>query len=120
MPNEVERSIIFGIHLSKKNRDPNNFDMGKLVDITEGYTGAEIEQVVIDGLYVAYGTHSELTTDILTGVIGETKPLSVINAKHLGNLRDWAKDRCRNASKRVEKPTTKKRGSGRQLKVEEV
>ena len=99
LPNDEERAIIFGIHLEKRNRVAKDFDIKELVKHTDGYTGAEIEQTVIDGLYVAFGSGEKLSTEILVDVIGETSPLSVINGKQIADLRSWSKDRCRMASK---------------------
>jgi len=121
LPSEIDRSVIFGIHLDKRNRDPKKFDIDELVEATDGYTGAEIEQVIIDGLYIAFGKGKELSTEIILEVIAETKPLAVINGQMIEKLRDWAKDRCRMASKPVtKKPAAKKKAPAkRKINVEE-
>jgi SpoVK/Ycf46/Vps4 family AAA+-type ATPase len=106
LPNEAERRVILSIHLRKRKRDIKNFDADKLVKATDGFTGAEIEQAIIDGLFIAMGTGKELSTEIILECISETSPLSVINGRQIESLRDWAKDRCRPASKNDS--TTKK------------
>ena len=49
LPDREDRRQILDIHLRKKNRDPGQFDMDRLVDATVDYSGAELEQAVIAG-----------------------------------------------------------------------
>ena len=56
LPDREDRRQILDIHLRKKNRDPGQFDMDKLVDATVDYSGAELEQAVIAALYDAFDT----------------------------------------------------------------
>jgi SpoVK/Ycf46/Vps4 family AAA+-type ATPase len=119
LPSKGDRKNIFKIHLEKRKRKVKDFDMKKLVDATEDYTGAEIEQVVIDGLYVAFGSGEELSTEILLDVIKETSPLSVINGRQIEGLRAWAKDRCRMASKSTDEVVKKTKKTERTLTVED-
>ncbi len=50
----AEREAIFSIHLKKHGRDKTKFDLARLVTAADSYTGAEIEQAVISGLYAAF------------------------------------------------------------------
>ena len=118
LPNERERAIIFDIHLRKRNRNPENFDIESLVSATEGFTGAEIEQAVIDGMYTAFGSGAEdVETEHISEAISVTSPLSCVNGKQIEQLKSWAKDRCRMASayakKLNEKPETNNSGGSR-------
>jgi ATP-dependent 26S proteasome regulatory subunit len=113
LPSDEEREIIFNIHLQKRNRKPKKFDIKKLVDATEGYTGAEIEQVIIDAMFVSFGEKSEITTEHILSVIEQTSPLSTINSSQIERLRSWSKNRCRSASS-----TTKKAASQSSEKTE--
>ena len=54
LPNAEVRAALFGLHLKKRGRDAATFDLGKLATGSEGYSGAEIEQVIIAGLYTAF------------------------------------------------------------------
>lgn len=120
LPNEAERETIFKIHLTKRKRDAGKFDMSQLVGATDGYTGAEIEQVIIDAMFVAYGSGKKdvTTADILT-VIGETSPLSVINSSQIERLRQWSTNRCRNAStqKKQVQVSVEQKTTGRKIKI---
>ena len=110
LPNEIEREKIFEIHLRKRNRDPKKFDVNKLAKATEGFTGAEIEQVIIDALYVAFGNKKKMTTNIIISVIKETSPLSVVSGEQIENLRRWATGRCRMASATAKKSSKQQSG----------
>lgn len=100
LPDHEEREQIFRIHLSKRNRDPKKFKLGPLADATEGYSGAEIEQVVVGALFSAFHLGRELTQKDLITEAKEVVPLSVMMAEEIGNLREWARERTRPASKR--------------------
>ena len=94
LPTQEARKKIFEIHLRRRSRNPDNFDLGKLAEAAREFTGAEIEQVVMSGLFAAYHDRIELTDVHLLDEIGKTKPLAVLNAERITRLRDWAEDRC--------------------------
>ncbi|MCX7703617.1 MAG: AAA family ATPase [Planctomycetota bacterium] len=99
LPIPSERSEIFKIHLRKRNRSPNNFNINQLLAASEGYTGAEIEQAIISALYDAFDDGKRpLTTEDIIRSLKETVPLSVTMAESVNNLRRWAKGRCRPAT----------------------
>ncbi|TFG49505.1 MAG: AAA family ATPase, partial [Candidatus Brocadiia bacterium] len=94
LPQRQTRSDIFAIHLRKRLHDPNKFDLDKLADSAEGFSGAEIEQAIISGMHEAYMNKIELNTDIILKVIGTSPPLSVTMAERVDALRNWAHGRC--------------------------
>src|SRR5437899_11107311 len=51
LPSIPERKDIFEIHLRKRGRDPDKFELDKLAEKSEGFTGAEIEQAVVSALF---------------------------------------------------------------------
>ena len=53
LPTHAERREIFGIHLRLRKREPEQFDLDALAKKTEGYTGADIKEVVQIGLKLA-------------------------------------------------------------------
>ena len=93
LPREDARKAIFEIHLGKRKQNPASFDLPGLVRATEGFSGAEIEQAIISGLYTAFDTGTTLTTKLLLDEISITRPLSQTMSERLGDLRDWARDR---------------------------
>ena len=94
LPNSEARRRIFEIHLERRKRDPAKFDLLRLVDMTDGFSGAEIEQAVVSSLYTAFSRQEDLTTEAIAEEIELTKPLSVTMAERIDALRAWAKDRA--------------------------
>ena len=93
LPQREARGGLFAAHLRKRRRDPASFDLGRLAQASEGFTGAEIEQVVVSGLYTAFSGEGALTTDTLLEELRLTRPLSRTAAEKMAWLRDWARDR---------------------------
>jgi AAA+ superfamily predicted ATPase len=94
LPGHAARAKIFDIHLSKRKRDVAKFDLGKLVAVSEGYSGAEIEQAIVSAMYVAFGQKREVTTEDIVETVESSPPLSVTRREQVAELRAWAKDRC--------------------------
>ena len=93
LPNPEARSDVFAIHLRKRKQAPDTFDLIALAEATDGFSGAEIEQCIVSGLYTAFACQKKLNTAILLDEVRETRPLSMTMAEKLRDLRDWAKDR---------------------------
>ncbi|MEG9524409.1 MAG: AAA family ATPase [Hyphomicrobiales bacterium] len=74
-PSAKGRREIIEIHLSQRGYDAAAFDLEALTAATHGFTGAEIEQVVLDALYEAFERDVSLSDEILTGRARETQPL---------------------------------------------
>lgn len=98
LPNEAERKNILTIHLKLKKRDPVNFDLDLLAKESEDFSGAEIEEAIISGLYEAFDANTELTTDHILQVIRSSVPLAHTMSEKIDDLRAWAKSRARFAS----------------------
>ena len=94
LPTAVERKEIFAVHLQKRKRGAAAFDLDRLAAAAEGFTGAEIEQAVVSGLYTAFSRSVELTTDILLDELRATRPLSVTRKEAIDALRAWARERA--------------------------
>lgn len=88
LPTAVERTKIFEIHLSKQTPSLMRFDLPKLVTTTEGYTGAEIEQAVIDALYMANAVDRELDNDILLSAVTRITPTSMTRKDDIDAIRN--------------------------------
>jgi len=94
LPDAETRAALFALHLKKRGRDVAGFDLQKLAAGCEGFSGAEIEQVIVAGLYTAFAQKQQLTTDILLAEIRSTQPLSVTRAEEVEAIRRWAKTRA--------------------------
>jgi SpoVK/Ycf46/Vps4 family AAA+-type ATPase len=98
LPTLEERREIFRIHLALRKRDPAGFDLEQLARASDGFSGAEIEQVVVEALFDAFSSDGTLTTDILRHSIAQTVPLSKTMSEELVRLRSWATGRSRLAT----------------------
>ncbi|MFN3730183.1 MAG: AAA family ATPase [Fimbriimonadaceae bacterium] len=101
LPDASERKQILHIHLKKRNRDPKKFKLDELVKITRGYSGAELEQIIIGGLYHAFDAERNLTSADLVKEANAVVPLSRMMAEEIDELRSWAALRTRPSSMRV-------------------
>lgn len=93
LPTPEARAEIFRIHLSLRKQDPNALDLARLVAATEGFSGAEIEQTVVSGLYRALYRGQSLDTEALLDEIRGTVPLSVSRREDVARLREMAERR---------------------------
>lgn len=94
LPDHESRKEIFRIHLSKRRQEVGGFDLGALANACEGFSGAEIEQVIIAGLYAAHYDDKPLCDETLLKEIAATSPLSKVMAEKMQLLRDWADGRA--------------------------
>ena len=93
LPVEEARRAIFDIHLKKRGQDPAAFDIDALVAATEGFSGAEIEQVIVSALYTAFAEGAPVSTDTIIAEVRATRPLSLTMAERVAALRAWARER---------------------------
>jgi SpoVK/Ycf46/Vps4 family AAA+-type ATPase len=99
LPDVHERLEILQIHIQAKNRSAEDMDLLQCAEETEKYSGAELEQVIIEALFDAFADGKrELTDRDLLRVIRETVPLAITMDDHLKDLREWAKPRTRPAT----------------------
>ena len=98
LPGFQERREITSIHLEKCGRDPEEFELDRLAEACPGFSGAEIEQAVISGLYDAFDEDRALSTDDLLSHIQTMIPLSKTMEESVQSLRSWALTRARLAS----------------------
>jgi SpoVK/Ycf46/Vps4 family AAA+-type ATPase len=99
LPNTAERKQIFSIQLSKRKRNPADYDLDRVATAAKGYSGAEIESAVQTALYAAFSQKQDLSTDHLFTALSSTVPLSITRAEEIADLRAWAKNRAVWASK---------------------
>lgn len=110
LPENSERIEILSIHITKRGRDPEDFDLSSVSEATEGFVGAELEQVIIDGISLAFADRKELSTTHLMAAADQTIPLSSQRKEEIDTMRTWANNNARSAStpkKKTVKRTTK-------------
>lgn len=134
VPNEEERKEIYKIHLKKRKRDPENFDLDKLAKFEYSDkdntkyppTGAEIESAVKDaiqerfalggGKKLAIGGKDDITTDDILEKLAIIKPITKIAKETISSMRRWSADNARNVSS-IRKSKTKKTSSKTKLNM---
>lgn len=97
LPEREERARIFGLHLERRERDPAAFDLDVLADASEGFSGAEIEGVVVAALYHAFSARRPLANEILLDEIRATRPLARMRPEAVARIRAWGRDHARPA-----------------------
>ena len=86
---ELSSKDQFELHLQK--RRPNlKIDLNAVLDRTEGFSGAELEQSVIEAMYFAFAEKRELVEGDLILASSQLVPLSRTAREQLESLREWA------------------------------
>jgi SpoVK/Ycf46/Vps4 family AAA+-type ATPase len=98
LPSEAERAEVFRIHLTKRGRQHEQFDIPALVKASHDFSGAEIEEAIISGLYDSFYAGHDLATEQVLVALRETVPLARTMNEQISRLRSWAEGRARNAS----------------------
>jgi len=103
LPGPKERDAIWRIHLAKRHRDPDAYDIGSLVKGSGGFSGAEIEQCVNDALFRAFDARHQqqpdrdLSDDDLANALAATTPLAKSRPQDIERLLAWAEHNARRA-----------------------
>ncbi len=93
LPDASEREAILRIHLALRKQDPERLNLAQIVAAANGFSGAELEQVVIVALLRALQEHRPLDTQLLLEEIAATVPLSVSRREDVERLRALAHER---------------------------
>ena len=98
LPNSEERLSILDLHL-KKRRPSYSFPLSTIIDRTDGYSGAELEQAVIEGMHFSFSENRELMEKDLIKAVSELVPLSRTAKEQIDLLKEWSSTgRARSAS----------------------
>ncbi|MHC5027554.1 MAG: AAA family ATPase [Planctomycetota bacterium] len=94
LPGKAARRQILTIHLRSRKQDPRSFDLDVLVNASDGYSGAEIEQAIVSSMHEAFSSGDDLDTATVLETLKGSPPLSVTMAERIAKLRRWADGRC--------------------------
>ena len=105
LPNTAERKQIFSIQLTRRKRNPAEYDLDKIAVAAKGFSGAEIESALQGAMYAAFsrdgacpvspdGHKRDLNTEDLLTALSSTVPLSITRAEEIATLHDWARNRA--------------------------
>lgn len=95
LPNQEERKEIIEIQIKKKQREPENFDINEISKRCDGFTGAEIEEMIVSSMFEAYADgERELEDKDILSVIDKTIPASKgFMSQTVSSLQQWAEER---------------------------
>ncbi|HET9483900.1 MAG TPA: AAA family ATPase [Xanthomonadales bacterium] len=93
LPSAEARREIFRVHLAKRGVELAGFDLDALAAASAGFSGAEIEQGIVSGLYAAHADGTALSQRHVTEELAQTRPLSVLMSEQVDALRAWARER---------------------------
>ena len=100
LPQKEEREEIFKIHLQEfRPKTWTSFDYSKLAQVSELFSGAEIRQSIIEGMYQAFYEKREFTTKDICIALNDLIPLAQLESDQMLRLQNWASSgRLRSAS----------------------
>jgi len=116
LPDREARREIWSIHLKKRGRNLENFDLVDLVDHSDDLTGSEIEEATKAALFTGFSEGREITMDDLLNAVSAKVPLSTTMAEKLTVIREWASRRARPASSTAKAPKSTAK-AGRRLEL---
>jgi SpoVK/Ycf46/Vps4 family AAA+-type ATPase len=90
LPNAEERKEIFNVVIRKYGRDPRDFSVKTFVSGSEGFTGAEIEEVFKDAMYKAFDREEEISDSHVADVLADFIPFAVSHEEDLKIMRRQA------------------------------
>jgi SpoVK/Ycf46/Vps4 family AAA+-type ATPase len=102
LPTHSEREEIIKLHLDRRLTDASvrgqfvsdEASLASLAEATEGFVGAELEQVVVSGLFEAFYENRSVSLNDFLKAVSFTVPLSVTQAEQIQHLREWANVRA--------------------------
>ncbi len=89
LPTLEERFSILKLHINQR-RSSLNLPLNAVVDRTEGFSGAELEQTVIEAMHLAFAERRELEETDLILAATQLVPLSKTAREQLDSLKQWA------------------------------
>ena len=93
LPSKANRAEILRIHLARRDQDPAIFDIESIAANADGFSGSELEQAIVSGLYAAHARGEPLSTEHILQELTLTRPLSVVMHEKIAALRQWAAGR---------------------------
>jgi hypothetical protein len=91
LPTQAERRAIFGVHLSKLR--PHNleiFDLDRLAYETPDFSGAEIEQILVEAMHIGFSQNRDFATDDVLEAASQLIPLARTAQEQIEFLQNWA------------------------------
>ncbi len=101
LPTQEERKAIFSVHLSRlRPYNLKNYDLERLAYETPDFSGAEIEQTLIEAMHLGFSQNRDFVTDDILEAASQIIPLARTAVEQIQKLQEWAAaGRARMASK---------------------
>jgi SpoVK/Ycf46/Vps4 family AAA+-type ATPase len=91
LPNQAERQEIFAVHLSRlRPHQLQGYDLGRLAYETPDFSGAEIEQAIIEAMHIAFSQNRDFSTDDILEAVSQMVPLAHTAKEQIEFLHNWA------------------------------
>ncbi|MBD1924223.1 AAA family ATPase [Microcoleus sp. FACHB-831] len=91
LPSQEERRAIFGVHLSRlRPHNLNSYDLDRLAYETPDFSGAEIEQTLIEAMHIGFSQNRDFSTDDILEAASQIVPLARTAQEQIEFLQNWA------------------------------
>jgi hypothetical protein len=91
LPSQDERQAIFELHLGRlRPHNLKNYDRERLAYETPDFSGAEIEQTLIEAMHIGFSQNRDFTTDDIVEAASQIVPLARTAQEQIQFLKDWA------------------------------
>ena len=91
LPQKDEREQIFKIHIQEfRPNSWESYDYEKLAQLSESFSGAEIKQSIIEGMYHAFYEQREFETNDICLALNQLIPLAELESNQTIKLQNWA------------------------------
>ncbi len=93
LPGAAVRADILKIHAKKRDLALADAEIERLAAACAGFSGAEIEQAIVSAVYAAHADNAPASAAHVLNELNATRPLSIVMAERIAELRSWAKER---------------------------
>ncbi len=91
LPSQAEREAIFNVHISRlRPHNLKNYDVKRLAYETPDFSGAEIEQTLIEAMHLGFSQNRDFTTDDILEAASQIIPLARTAKEQIEFLQHWA------------------------------
>lgn len=117
LPNFEERKNIFKIHIEKKKRNGNDYNLDSFAKESDKFTGAEIESCITNAHFRAYSQGRNFSNDDILWAIEKINPMATGMEDKLLSMKEFAKKNAINANISEEEGKTNESGKRGKIKI---
>ncbi|MGJ3252748.1 MAG: AAA family ATPase [Elainellaceae cyanobacterium] len=91
LPTQDERRAIFSVHLNRlRPHNVKSYDLDRLAYETPDFSGAEIEQMLIEAMHTSFSQNRDFTTEDILEAASQIIPLARTAQEQIQLLQNWA------------------------------